>query len=97
MVDVSTLFNSTGEVGQWISNSTTNITGSLFLTVLLMLMFLVLMIILFRMPEFFVFLILMPLIIVLSGITEIASSMSVIIGLAILIIALGLYAMYPSK
>lgn len=96
-IGIDQVFNSTGEVGSWISNSTTNVTGNLFLTVMIMLMFILLMLMLFKMPELLMALILAPLLIVFATITEIGQPMQLIVGAVIIMIGLGLYAFYPSK
>ena len=97
MVGVDSLFNSTGEVGTWLSSSSTNLTGSLFISVLIILAFFFLMMLLFKMPQLLMLIIIFPLVTLLMGISEIASEMKIIVGVGILIIALGLYAFYPSK
>lgn len=96
-LEIDTVFNSSGEVGSWISASTTNVTGSLFLTVLVLFMFLLLAMLLFKMPELFIAIILAPLSIILLSVSGLEQSMRLIIGIIILVVALGAYAFYPSK
>lgn len=97
MVAINTLFNSTGEVGSWITASQTNVTGSLFLSIILILAFFFLMMLLFKMDLLLMALIIAPLAIVFSTIGEVSQGMKLIVGAIILITALGLYAFYPSK
>jgi hypothetical protein len=94
---IDQLFNSSGEIGRWLTASTTNVTGSLILTVFVMIMFLVLGMMLFKMPELLMALIIVPLMIVFITVGEIAVPMRIILGVLILVIGLGLYSFYPSK
>lgn len=97
VLGLDTVFNSSGEVGSWISASTTNVTGSLFLTVLVMFALLILAMLLFRMPELLIGVILAPLTILLITVEGLDQSMKLILGIIILVVALGAYAFYPSK
>ena len=88
------LFNSSLEAGQWISASTTNLTGDSFLTLLVMLIFLVLLAMIFRMPIFIVGLILFPILLIMA---TMSAGFSMVVGLVILIIGLAIFSMYPVK
>ena len=94
---MSQVFNSTGDVSNWMTASNTFVTGSPFLTVIVLFTFLILMALLFKMPTMLVFVILTPLLLVFASIGEFAASLNLIIGIVVLVIALGLYALYPSK
>lgn len=96
-IALTEVFNSSGEVYGWISNSTTNMTGSVFLSVLIMIALFILAMLLFKMPELLIGLILFPLVLVLLAVGEISTEMKIIVGILTLIIGLGVYAFYPSK
>ena len=96
-IALNTIFNSTGEVGRWITASNTNVTGSLFITILLIIGFFLLLMMLFKMPELFMALILFPFLIIVSVIDGIGTEIKIIIGICVLIVGIGLYAFYPSK
>ena len=96
-IGIDALFNSSGEVGQWLSASNTYVTGSLFISFLLIIGFFLLLMMLFKMPELFMALILFPFLIIVSVIDGIGTEIKIIIGVCVLIVGIGLYAFYPSK
>ena len=96
-IGIGQVFNSTGDVGMWLNASTTNVTGSLFMSVLIIIGFFLLMMMLFKMPELLMGLVLMPLMIVFVTISEITTPMKFIVGALILLIGFGLWSFYPTK
>jgi uncharacterized membrane protein YjjP (DUF1212 family) len=96
-IALNAIFNSSGDVGQWLTASSTNVTGSLFISILLIIGFFLLLMMLFKMPEIFMALILFPFLIIVSVIDGIGTEIKIIIGICVLVVGLGLYAFYPSK
>ena len=82
MVDISNMFNSTGEIGNWITASTTNLTGDNGLTFLILIGGLLLIGALLKMPQLLVLIAIFPLIIIIS---TVESTFMTILGIAILI------------
>jgi hypothetical protein len=80
------LFNVSLEIGSWIATATNDITGSVFLTLLILLVFLIAIAMLFRTPMLMVFVLLIPLLIVFSeydttgGFTTILALVVIVIG-----------------
>lgn len=94
MVDVNTLFNSTGEVGSWLSTSTNNFTGSLELSLFVLFGFLLMVALLFKMPQLLYVVALLPVVVVFS---VVSLSMASVLVIFILVLAVGLYALFPIK
>jgi len=94
MLNVSQVFNSSGEVGSWISSSNTNFTGSLELSLFFILAMLLLVAFMFKMPILLGVLVIAPLLIIFS---TISIGMNLVLGLFILIIAIGIFSMWFIK
>jgi hypothetical protein len=61
------LFNSTLDIGMWIDHATTDVTGSLTITLLLILVFFLLVALLFRAPMILAGLLMLPLLMVFAS------------------------------
>jgi hypothetical protein len=94
MLNVSSVFNSSGEVGSWITASNTNFTGSLTLSLMLIIGMLLLVAFMFKMPLLLGVLIIFPLVTIFS---TLSAGFSLILGTFILILALGLFSMWFIK
>lgn len=94
MLNVSQIFNSSGEVGSWISSSNTNFTGSLELSLFFILGMLLLVAFMFKMPILLGVLVIAPIVILFSTISV---GMNLALGVFILIIALGIFSMWFIK
>ena len=96
-MNVSSIFNSSLEVGQWLQASNTNFTGSLTLSLLVLLGFLLLIAVFLKMPQLLYIAVLFPLILVVTSIDEFSAIGGSIIGIGILIVALAIMSLFPSK
>lgn len=96
-MNVSQVFNSSLEVGQWISASDTNLTGSLTLSILILLGFVLLIAAFLKMPQLLMIAIVFPLILVLTAITEFSQIGGMMVGVVILIISFGIMSIFPAK
>ena len=94
MLNISSVFNSSGEVGSWITASNTNFTGSLSLSLMLIIGLLLLVAFMFKMPLLLGVLIIFPMVTIFSTISV---SFNLILGTFILIVAFGLYSMWVIK
>ena len=94
MLNVSSVFNSSGEVGSWISASNTNFTGSLTLSLIFVVGMLLLIAFMFKLPLLLGVLIIFPLVIISS---TLSAGFSLILGVFILIVAIGLFSMWFVK
>ena len=97
MVNVTDVFNSSLEVGQWLSASDTNLTGSITLSILVLLGLVLLVAAFLKMPQLLMIAIIFPLILVLTAITEFTQIGGMIVGIVILITAFGLMSIFPAK
>lgn len=96
-MDVGLLFNSSLEVGSWLTASSDNFTGSLTLSILILLGFIMLVAAWLKMPSILVWLAIVPLLIVFVGVSEFVGVGGQIIGVVILIIGFGIFALWPTK
>jgi hypothetical protein len=94
MLNISSLFNSSGEVGSWITASTNNFTGDLTLTLFLIVGLLLLVGFFFKMPLLLVSLVVFPLVILFSTVSV---GFNLVLGTFILIVAIGLFSMWFIK
>lgn len=94
MLNISSVFNSSGEVGSWITASNTNFTGSLSLSLMMIIGMLLLIAFIFKMPLLLGVLIIFPLVTIFS---TLSAGFNLILGVFILILALGLFSMWFIK
>lgn len=87
-------FNSTGEAGMWISNATTNFTGDLGLSLLLLIGALLLMMAILKMPQLLFVIAIFPLIIILGTINVTLGS---VLGIIIAIAGISLFTIWFIK
>lgn len=92
MVDVWTVFNQTGQFGLIIDSMTTHFTGSLYLTLLIILMVLLLITSFFHMPELLLLIPLIPIILVFSTLDP---GMRIFVALISLFLGYVLYSILP--
>jgi len=88
-MNISSAFNSTGEVGLWINQSTNYFTGSEVLTLLVLLGFLLLTAFILKLPLILTLLILFPLLLVL-GVINIG--FGALIAIAVIYIGIALFS-----
>ena len=93
-MDMSLLFNSSLDFGQFVSASTSNFTGSDALSLILVLGLLVLIGALMKTPLVLVVLAIFPIILIFS---LVESSLFAIVGVVIVILGIGLFALSPIK
>lgn len=96
-MNVSQIFNSSLEVGSWLSASDTNFTGSLTLSILVLLGFVLLVSAILKMPQLLLLIAVFPLIIVLTSINEFNSIGGTVIAILILIGSFALISLWPAK
>ena len=94
VLDFNTVFNSSLEVGKFIQSSNDNFTGSLFLTLLIIVAILILIAALFKMPETIYLIPIIPIFIVFS---TISSGMQMFVGVICLIFAYVLFQLIPVR
>lgn len=91
-MDITNLFNMSLEVGQFISNSNSNLTGSLSMTLLIILGVLLLIAGLFKLPETLYIIPILPVLIIFS----IADPMmKIVLGIVSLMLAYVLFSSSP--
>jgi hypothetical protein len=94
MLNVSSVFNSSGEVGSWITASNTNFTGDLTLSLMMIIGLLLLVAFMFKMPMLLGVLVIFPLVNIFSTLSV---GFNIVLGTFILIVAFGLYSMWVIK
>lgn len=92
MVQLADLFS--GSVALWISDVTSKVTGAELLTLLFALLVVLLLLSVFRFPEFFYVVLLFPLV-MLMGATN--AWFNIFIGVAILYAAITLWSLFPKN
>jgi hypothetical protein len=92
-MEISLLFNSSLELGSWINASNTNLTGSLFMTLLLIFLALIMIAELFKLPEFLYLIPLLP-VAVIFAVSD--TGFRVILGLIAIFLGFAIYSIYPS-
>lgn len=93
-LDWTQLFNPAGELGNWISSTTTNTTGDIVLTFGLVIFILITLIMLFKMPDFLVYLLLFAPVALFSTMSP---EFNLFVGLGILLLASATWALWPAK
>jgi hypothetical protein len=94
MVGVFDLFNRSLDFGRYLDVSTSSVTGSVFLSLLIVVLFLLLIASFFRMPEILYLVILLPLFLIFSVADP---GMRFLVGIAALFFGYVLYTILPWK
>ena len=94
MVDIFAVFNQSGQFGLIIDSVTQHFTGSIFLTLLMMLIVLLVISMFFHMPEVLLVIPLIPLILIFSTVD---SGMRIIVAILSLFFGYVLYSILPVR
>jgi len=97
MYNVSEVFSSTDIFGIFLNSTNTNLTGDWSLTFGVAILFLLLLMSVFKLPELLIVLLISAPVILLSSIQTVSADFNMFVGVIILYLAFLIWSMFPGK